>query len=353
MKNPRNSPLALAPLLALIPFAPGMIPEAYAQCVETSITTCPTSTTSSASASQLAALTASSVGIVRSEVRQAETAIEDRVRDISRDLAHGLRLSTSSGDAGQSGLSAGSDPAKYSVWLDASGSYLSDDDPVKGNHGRTAAALSGIDAVIGESWVVGLAVGYNTAALSVTSFGNSGNRHSQGVVIGPYASYIINQNWSVDCNVNYTRLDNTVVTPAASGFPGNRYTAAVNANYYADVGPVSLTGFGGYTYAYEHDETFTDNGNAIFPTTSIYYGAFKIGVEASYPIGNFEPYLPLTYEYETTTPRDGTSRNDIVVGLGLRYTLGDALKLGLVATTTQLRSHYQEDTIAANLRYSF
>jgi outer membrane autotransporter protein len=348
------SPLALAPVFVLAPFAPGTISVAYAQCVETSFTTCPTITTpSSASAAQLQAVTATSVGIVRSEVTETVMTIGDRVRDISRDLARGKRTGAPSGESGPSGLSAGSDPAKYGVWLDASGAYLSNDDPVKGNQGRSVAVLSGVDTVIGNDWVVGLATGYTSAALSVASFGSGGNRHSTGVVIGPYASYVIDQNWSVDGNLNYTRLENTVITPGSGGFPGNRYTAGVNTNYFADVGPVSLTGFGGYTYAFERDETFNDNANKVFPATSIYYGAFKIGVEASYPIGNFEPYLPLSYEYETTSPRDGTGRQDIVVGLGLRYTLGDALKFGLVATTMQLRSHQQEDTIAANLRYSF
>ncbi len=237
----------------------------------------------------------------------------------------------------------------------SSGCYLSNNDPIKGSQGRSFDVLSGVDAVVGENWVIGLTAGYNAAALSVNSFGSGGNRHSTGFVIGPYASYVFNQNWSVDCNVNYTRLSNTVVTPGSGGFPGNRYTVAANANYYTDLGPVSLTGFGGYTYAYERDATFNDNStpNSVFPATSIYYGAFKVGFEASYPIGKFEPYLPFTYEYETTSPRDGTGRNDVVVGLGLRYTVSDALKLGIVATTVQLRSHYQEDTLAANLRYSF
>ena len=351
--KPRISQLALAPTLALLSVAPGMVSEAYAQCGGISEPACPTVTTTSVTPAQLESITAASTSTTRSQVTQTQATIDNRLRDISRDLARGLASGTPTGRAAPSGLSAGSDPARYATWLDSSGSYISNSDPARGNQGRAWDALAGIDATIDDRWIVGFAGGYNAAALSVNSFGSGGNRNTTGGVIGPYVSYVFNQNWSVDGNVNYTRLENKVVTPGVGGYPGNRYTVAANGNYFTDFGPVSFTGFGGYTYAYERDETFVDSHNASFPAMSIYYGAFKTGFEASWPIGNFEPYLPLTYEYETTSPRDGTGRNALVIGLGLRYTLGDALKLGIVATTTQLKSHYQEDTLAANLRYSF
>jgi outer membrane autotransporter protein len=342
------------PACVVLPFVPGFVSEANAQCGNFSQPACPTVTVlSSATAAQLEAITATSVGIARNEVRQVEAAVTQRLRDISRDLARGLPPGTTAGTATVAGLSAGSDPTKYAAWLDSSGSYLSNDNAIQGSQGRSWDVLSGVDAVLGENWVVGVTTGYNAAALSINAFGSGGNRRSSGFVIGPYASYVFNQNWSVDCNLNYTRLENTVVTPGSAKFGGNRYTVGANANYYTDLGPVALTGYGGYTYAYEHNQIFNDDQNSAFPASSIYYGAFKVGFEASWPIGKFEPYLPFTYEYETTTPRDGTGRNDVVVGLGLRYSIGDALKLGIVATTTQLKSHAQEDTIAANLRYSF
>jgi uncharacterized protein with beta-barrel porin domain len=348
------SQLALAPALALLPVAPGIISQAYAQCGGLSEAPCPTvTTTAGATPAQLESITAVSTTTTRSQVTQTQATIDNRLRDISRDLARGLNSGTPTGAAAPSGLSAGSDPARYATWLDSSGSYISNSDPAKGNQGRAWDVLAGIDATIDDRWIVGFTAGYNAAALSVNSFGSGGNRHTTGVVAGPYVSYVFNQNWSVDGNVNYTRLENTVVMPGVAAYSGNRYAVGINGNYFTDFGPVSFTGFGGYTYASERDEAFVDGLNTSFPESFIYYGAFKTGFEASWPIGNFEPYVPLTYEYQTTATRDGTGRNALIVGLGLRYTLGDALKLGIVATTTQLKSHYQEDTLAANLRYSF
>ena len=66
-----------------------------------------------------------------------------------------------------SGLSAGSDPLKYSAWLDSSGSYLSNSDPTRGSQGRSWDVLTGVDTVIDDRWVVGLSAGYSAASLTV------------------------------------------------------------------------------------------------------------------------------------------------------------------------------------------
>ncbi len=138
-----------------------------------------------------------------------------------------------------------------------------------------------------------------------------------------------------------------------TSFSSNRFVGAVNGNYFADIGPLSLTGFTGYTLAYEHAQHYTDPTGTPFPSLVTRYGAVKVGGEVSYPLGDAEPYLPISYEYQTTAPEDGAGRSALVVGLGLRYRFGDALKAGIAVTDEELRAHERNATIAANLRFTF
>ncbi len=301
------------------------------------------------------AIAATSQGILRDQARAVSNMIGERLRDISRDLARGQATGTTTGRAAQSGLSAGTDSARYGVWADASGSFIKNDAAGKAYQGSSTIALSGLDAVIGNSWVVGFVAGYNRADLEFRSL--NGTRLSQGSVVGPYVSYVFNEHFTVDGNINYARLSNDVtVGPSPvlhSSFASDRYAAAVNGNYFTDVGSFSLTGFAGYTLAYEHAQHFADPIGEPYPALSTRYGALKLGGEISYPMGNAEPYLPLTYEYQTSAPEDGTNRSSLLVGIGLRYRIDDALKAGIVATDEELRSHERNATIAANLRLTF
>jgi len=64
-------------------------------------------------------------------------------------------------------------------------------------------------------------------------------------------------------------------------------------------------------------------------------------------------YVPLTFLYETTTPRDGVGRAALLVGGGLRYHLSNNIRAGLVATSTELQSHTRNVTVGGNLPWTF
>jgi outer membrane autotransporter protein len=291
-------------------------------------------------------LSASGAGLIRSGATVGEAVIGAHARAKSQMLA---------GGGGTLGLSAGAPPATFGVWVDASGSYISNDAAGKAYEGGGPTFLSGIDATIDNAWVVGFSAGYNRADLNVNVF--DGNRVTEGAILGPYVSYVVNDHVTVDASFTYTRLATDFTTgptnPVRGSFNSNRFAGAANVNYFDVLGPVSIVGSIGYAYAYEHADRFLDSVARAFGTSVDRYGAVKLGLELSYPMGAFEPYLPLGYEYDTTTPQDGAGRSAVLLGVGLRYTLSDTLKAGLVATTEELRSHQRDATIAANLRYSF
>lgn len=287
---------------------------------------------------------------VRSQVDATTAIIATRVQSISRDIARSKGNPNQQSEAPHliyNGMSAGSPDHKWGFWVDGSGSYISDDSAVSSFEGYTVTGLAGVDYNIENTWLVGFSAGYVRTDVSVKMFGP---RVADGAQFGPYASYIISSHFTVDALFNYTRLSNAVIgTPS---YNSSRYTGATNFNAFYDVGQFSLTGFLGYVYALENP----DNGAPAFigtqPTT-VHYSAVKLGGEAAYPMGNFEPYIPLTLAYETTDPHDGTGRFGVTVGAGFRYQLTDQVKAGFVATTEEGRTHSTDVVAAANLRIVF
>ncbi|MFI4987627.1 MAG: autotransporter outer membrane beta-barrel domain-containing protein [Alphaproteobacteria bacterium] len=255
----------------------------------------------------------------------------------------------------RTGVSAGAPDTKFSLWSDASASYLSNDTAMAGLSGYNFTALTGLDYVIDKAWIVGFSAGYERADVSVKAI--HGPRLTEGAVFGPYASYIIDQNFSLDALFNYTRVTTgftRTAAPAASGSYGaNRYSGAVNLNGFTSVDDVALNGFVGYVYSVEGTENFADSLAAGYNLATTRYGAVRIGGEAAYSIGDFQPYVPLTLEYQTTRTQDGTNRFAVVLGAGLRYQLSDTLKAGFALTTEEAHSHETNVTGLFNLRWNF
>jgi hypothetical protein len=304
-----------------------------------------------------ASATAAAQGVVRSQAQTVTTIVSDRVRAISRDVAR----SVAPGPTGQApmsrfsgtGMSAGSPAARWGVWGDASGAFLRDDAAV-GYDGNSVVALAGLDYLYDKSWLVGVTAGYLHGDLTLNA--THGPRVSDGGAFGPYLSYIFGPNASADAQMQYARLSNSVTAPLAglhANFGSNRVTGAVNLNLYKDRGPWRLTGYTGYAYTWEGAEhSILNDVPPYSPNTR--YGAFKLGGEAGYlATPRLEAYVPATLRVETTKPTDETSRVSLEIGAGLRYRLADALKAGLEATTVQIKSHYRDVRVGANLRWTF
>ena len=144
---------------------------------------------------------------------------------------------------------------KYSAWADLSGSYLKDSaGGANAYQGWSQNYLAGLDTTLADSWVVGLSAGYVRSDFGVPSL-NNGSRHNNGQFIGPYVSYVIGEHYSVDASFNYAQLQNDVFSLASPPlvpantrhFGSQRYTYALNGNYYRDIGPYSVVVFAGWT----------------------------------------------------------------------------------------------------------
>ncbi len=301
-------------------------------------------------AAMKAAVQGAAHGTTRAQVEMTTEIISNRITSISGDIARSLGSSGQQSDAQHyyRGISAASADLKWGFWLDSSGSDLKDSSSIAKFNGYGLTEMAGVDYNLGNKWLFGFNAGYVRTNVNVPAI--TGSRFEDGEQFGPYVSYIASPHVSGDLLFNYSRLSNSATGLAS--FNSNRYAAAGNINVFYDVGGFALTGFMGYIYSVE-------NPNSVAPgliggvPTSIHYGAVKVGGEAAYPIDNFEPYIPLTVEYETTNPRDGTGRGVVIIGAGVRYRFTDAIKGGIVVTSDEARSHSTNIVGAANLRISF
>ncbi len=303
---------------------------------------------------------------LRSQSNEVIDMITDRLRGLTQDLAEGslpavqtppggtviLNDFSSNPQPKYNGLSAGAGVTRWGLWANASGSFLTNNNPAFAFNGPSVVALTGLDYIIDRKWIVGLAAGYTHANLALSP--SFINREVDGAVVGPYAAYIFDSNWSIDALANYTSLENDITAPLpfpAGSYHSDRVTAASNLNYFTTYDGFKLTGFGGYAYSWEGGNT-----NLVLPSAlanNVKYGAIRIGGEAAYPVGAWEPYVPLRFEYETTTTLDGTSRAALVVGAGLRYRWSDMLTGGLLFESTELKTHTRDLVISGHLRWSF
>ena len=309
----------------------------------------------SASSSQQPARTAvkgTAQGTSRAQVESTFDIVTSRIRSYSREIAISSGTAQTSELEGHpsfySGMAAGSANLKWGAWIDSSGSHLADTSPIAKFDGYGLAELTGVDYNLDNKWLFGFSGGYVRTDVHIPAI--AGSRLEDGAQFGPYLSYIASPHVSGDLLFNYSRLSNSATGLAS--FNSNRYAAAGNINFFYDVGGFSLTGFMGYIYAIENPTT-TAPGLIGGVPTSIHYGAVKVGGEAAYPIDNFEPYIPLTVEYETTNPKDGTGRGVVIVGAGARYRFTDTIKGGIEVTSDEARSHSTNIVGAANLRISF
>ncbi len=343
--------------VAMMILSIGLVGRANAQfqCnLDSIICTTPSSSTGSLSSDEpLAgeALGAATHAAIRSQSDMIRTVTSNYLRWRLR----GMAQSESPSGTGQApnglirGMSAGSPMQNLVAWGDASASYLKNDTTAFANEGYGVTGLVGLDTTYNENWLFGFSAGYARTELKVKAL--AGDKLEHGAVLGPYLSYVFGPHLAVDASFTYGRLSNSF--PGASSFDADRFTGAANIDLFADAGGFRLSGVIGYLYAYESPTTSgvptALNG---FPTTQR-YGAIKLSGEVAYPIGNFEPYLPVAYSYETTRPVDAVGRNTLTWGVGFRYRISDSLNAGIQATDDEFRSHSRDETFSASLRLSF
>jgi hypothetical protein len=123
-----------------------------------------------------------------------------------------------------------------------------------------------------------------------------------------------------------------------------------------------LTGRVGLLWAGEGQDAFTESDGTPVATEDFEVGQLRAGGDAAYPMGNWEPYGSLMFEYDyvrtdiLVAPGQEKAANDhtgAVMGLGLRY-FGDDGQSGSIEYSAVLgREDYSEGTLNLMLRGEF
>lgn len=266
------------------------------------------------------------------------------------------------------GEAAGSHGAPIGVWAGYSRTSTEDDFATTAFTDTRHDFLLGVDTSFdGGNTLVGVAFGLQTGD-TTTKF-NGGSQNLTAITIAPYVGMLLTDWLSFDATVGYSDVQIDQSRTAAgtgatitSDVESMRFFGAINlaATYRMD--NLLLTGLGGMTWATQRDDSFRESGGLLVAKSSSDVGRFLFGGEAAYSHGAWEPYVRALVEYDFTktrvnfAPGVAAPKNDdldVLAGFGLRY-FGDNGVSGSVEYSTLFgRSNLDEDTISANVRWTF
>jgi len=260
------------------------------------------------------------------------------------------------------GTAAGSSDNKVGVWANGSWTRVVGSKIAAKFDGSIWTGMIGGDYKISENVVAGLAVGYEKAKYD-TSF-NNGNTDSTGVTVAPYFIAHINDTFSVDGTVGYTRVDYDLdrIDPIGNfnevtgDVDGNRTFGTLNLNgdWAFDAGATLGINLG-TLYAKEYLGSFVESDGTDVSSASIDLGRLNVGGRAGFLIEDvFEPYLTALLEYDYANEENAyDDRVGVVVGLGFNVFGGESFSANVEGTTTEARSGLDIWSVNATVRIEF
>lgn len=224
-----------------------------------------------------------------------------------------------------SGLSGGAGDKRFGAWLQ--GVYTSIDNSQAGLQfdGNVYNLVGGLDYMVNDKVVVGLALGYE--ALDLTTVYSRGTIESEGFTVAPYVGFALNKTWSIDATAGYTWLsyDTTRNLNATRGtFDAERWFAAANLNANYAFGRVRVLPKIGVLYLEEEADAYRETGtNATsVASTTTKLGRLYAGGRVGYAFDSVMPYAKVIGEYDfeknaAVSIGNGRFSNDDEVGAQL------------------------------------
>ena len=258
------------------------------------------------------------------------------------------------------GLAAGDAAPRLGIWGNASYTQTDDDSIAAHSSSDLILMMLGADFKPSSNMVIGLALGYESGE-SDTYF-NKGEKDSDGFTLAPYFAYLLNENFSFDLSGGYSWIDydqfrtDINANKISSSLDSNRWFVSAAFHTYKNVDAWNFTGNLSYTISKESQDAFTENSGTNIEENDTNLNTIDIGIETSYIIGIFEPYLGLSYAYDTeynSIPGYDYDRDSFSTSLGSRIQWTDALSGDFVWSKVIGRDDQAEDSIMFNIRYEF
>ena len=259
----------------------------------------------------------------------------------------------------------------WGVWASYSRTEFEDDFVGTAFDADTDSLLVGFDVSPWDPVVFGVALGYEDSDFS-TSF-NRGGQEQDGWSVIPYAGVYLSDfvgvdfNLSADFSYGYSDIDidqfriDRTGTRVSANTSSTRSFFATNLVAGQQFGELYVSGHTGLLIAREDIDGFTESNGTLIADRRSSLGQFSLGGDVGYSLGSFEPFASATYQYNydmeelvtATAPQPANDRDDVRLGLGLRY-FGTEAFSGTVEWNKILgREDFDSDTFSLIIRGNF
>ncbi|MDR7224222.1 autotransporter domain-containing protein [Aminobacter aminovorans] len=286
---------------------------------------------------------------------------------------------------GDGGLElAPADTDRFALWSRAFGSWGSTngDGNAMGFDRSSGGLVGGADAMVGDSWRVGVLAGYSRSSFDAadgSSNGSSDNYHvgiTAGTRVGAFGL-------TAGATYSWHRFD-TARSVAFTGFSdaltakydGGTAQLFGEASYKVDAGRFAIEGFSNLSYVNLRTDAFTETGGAaalssqatsndvtfttlgVRASTDVALGAVNATVRGTigwrHAFGDVTPVSSMAFAGSDGFEVAGTpiARNAAVLGAGIDFDIAPKAKLG-ISYTGQLSNGASDHGIDAKLAVSF
>jgi opacity protein-like surface antigen len=314
------------------------------------------------------------VTTLRAATTQTNNLIASRISNLRSAARTGAPVTVAlDANTGMVGLAGGDKNRGMGFWAQGAFTHVDNDQVALNFDGFVLSGLFGLDKMLmNDRLILGLSAGFERIDMDTTF--NLGNLEGNGLVISPYASFMINDKVDIDFNAGYARIAydmdrrDPITSELFSGeTDGDRFFGALTARYSDTRGKLLYGAHLGARYSHESRSSFTETGTigttVAVGSQSIHLGQAVLGANLGYDLGMFKPYVTGQGEFDFSKSDDPTVAANQTQpsdsNVGLRLGLGTEIDFAPNVTGTieldgvLLRDDYNEYGGRARIRVEF
>lgn len=267
---------------------------------------------------------------------------------------------------GQTGLAAATPGSRWNAWLSGAENRVAYEFVPLRSMGTVHNLVGGADYRWDDKLTVGLSLGLDRTDIA-TGF-NRGSLKGDGWSLAPYASYQIDQTWSVDGMLGFgeNRLRSVDVTAGnvVGDSKSDRRFGAVNLSWTRWYGATQVIAKGSYIDSEDATGQFRQSNNVTVAAVTNHLSQLRASVQVGFwQPGGWMPWLGWQYVMDVTaptqtnptgaTPPPGNERTGFVFSAGADIYSKGPVSGGFMVSTDFLREDRRQTTVMGNLLFRF
>lgn len=264
----------------------------------------------------------------------------------------------------QNGVSSGEAVSPFGVWANGAWSRLSNSEAATKSTGNLLGGSLGADYAVTDSVLAGAAATLENSRIRTTF--NQGHLNGDGISLTPYVAWRITDKLGLSAMAGHGWLsyheDRSVVTQAHGSYDSSRWMASVNLAYSDTYDDWLVNLHGGYRWALESAQAFTESNNGAVAARATHLGEASVGVRASRTVKDFEPYGGVNLMRDVAlsqaqAPAGGSApsygRTGIEGILGVNYNISDSTQASAELNDSVFTKGAESVGATLNVRYQF